>query len=98
MNQLIALVKECLSIIPTAIAKDNEISLLINSAINDMERLGINAKLKMDDDLIRYAIVMYVKGNFGNTDIKEKELCQKSYSFFVSSLASTEEYMRSENQ
>lgn len=87
MNQLIALVKECLSIIPTATAKDNEISLLINSAINDMERLGINAKLKMDDDLIRYAIVMYVKGNFGNTDIKEKELCQKSYSFFVSSLA-----------
>ena len=98
MNQLIALVKECLSIIPTATAKDNEISLLINSAINDMERLGINAKLKMDDDLIRYAIVMYVKGNFGNTDIKEKELCQKSYSFFVSLLASTEEYMRSENQ
>ena len=83
MNQLIALVKECLSIIPTATAKANEISLLINSSINDMERLGINAKLKMDDDLIRYAIVMYVKGNFGNTDIKEKELCQKSYSFFV---------------
>ena len=33
MNQLIALVKECLSIISTATAKDNEISLLINSEV-----------------------------------------------------------------
>ncbi len=96
MNNLLPLVKECLSIISTATAKDNEIDMLIESAINDMNRVGIDTQTNISNELVRCAIIMYVKAHFGNTDIKEKELCMKSYSFLVSSLASSEEYMESE--
>lgn len=94
MEEIKGLVKECLSIIPNATAKDNEINMLIQSAIKDMERVGINAQENLTNELVRCAIIMYVKSYFGNTNIKEKELCQKSYSFFISSLSSSEEYMK----
>ena len=96
MNELLSLAKEILSIIPTSTAKDSEINLLINSAKKDMERLNIDVTNNIQDDLIIGAIMMYVKANFGNTNVKEKELCQKSYSLFISNIASTHEYLKEE--
>ena len=94
MDNLLSLAKEVLSIIPTATAKDTEINMLINSAKKDMERLNIDVENHISDDLIISAIMMFVKAHFGNTNTKEKELCQKSYSLFLSNIASTQEYMK----
>lgn len=93
-NELLSLAKEVLSIVPTATAKDNEIKILIKSAIKDLNRLDIDTENKITDELVKYAIMMYVKAHFGNTNVKEKELCQKSYSLFLSNLASTTEYLK----
>ncbi len=94
MDNLLSIAKEVLSIIPTATGKDTEINMLINSAKKDMERLNIDVENHLSDDLIISAIMMYVKAYFGNTNTKEKELCQKSYSLFLSNIASTHEYMK----
>lgn len=94
MDNLLSVAKEVLSIIPTATAKDTEINMLINSAKKDMERLNIDVENNISDELIISAIMMFVKAHFGNTNTKEKELCQKSYSLFLSNIASTQEYMK----
>ena len=98
MNELLKTAKECLSIIQASTAKDNEINMLIRSAIKDMERLNIDVNNHLDDDLIISAIMMYVKAYFGNTNVKEKELCQKSYSLFLSSIANTNEYLKGQSE
>ena len=89
-KKLLTLVKQCLSIVETATLKDEEINMLINAAKSDLERLGI--KIDMDDKLIQTAIVMFVKANFGNTDIKEKELAQRTYSLLCNNLSLTTKY------
>ena len=94
MNKLLSIAKEVLSIIPSATVKDTEIKMLIKSAKKDMERLNIDVDKNISDDLIISAIMMYVKAHFGNTNTKEKELCQKSYSLFLSNIASTSEYLK----
>ena len=98
MNDLLKTAKECLSIIQTSTAKNNEINMLIRSAIKDMERLNIDVENHISDDLIISAIMMYVKAYFGNTNVKEKELCQKSYSLFLSSIANTNEYLKGQTK
>ncbi len=89
-KKLLTLVKQCLSIVETATLKDEEINMLINAAKSDLERLGI--KIDIDDNLIQTAIVMFVKANFGNTDIKEKELAQRTYSLLCNNLSLTIKY------
>lgn len=92
MEILLKLVKQCLSIVETATLKDEEIKMWIQSGIADLVRQGINASEKTEDSLIRSAIVMYVKANFGNVDIKEKELAQRTYSLLCNNLSLSEEY------
>lgn len=84
LSDIKALVKECLSIIPTATAKDGEMELWINTAISDMERIGIVVDLS--SSMQKAAIIQYVKGNFGMTDTNEKELCMNSYNLLITSL------------
>jgi hypothetical protein len=92
MEELIRLTKQSLSIISTASLKDDEIELLIKAGIADLKRLGINASDMTEDSLIQSAIIMFVKSNFGNTDIKEKELAQKTYSLLCNNLSLSSEY------
>ena len=92
MEELIRLTKQSLSIISSATLKDDEIELLIKAGIADLKRLGINASEIMEDSLIQSAIIMFVKSNFGNTDIKEKELAQKTYSLLCNNLSLSSEY------
>lgn len=97
MNDLLSLCKQCLSIVSSATLKDNEITMLINAAILDMSRQGISVDEDTDNDLKKAAIVMFVKGNFGSTDLKEKELAQKTYSLLCCNLGLSAEYRESEN-
>lgn len=88
-----SLVKQCLSIIPTATAKDNEIMMWISAAINDMVRQGIDVTTNITDGLVQGAIVMFVKGNFGFVEAKEKELAQKTYTQLCTNLSLSHKYL-----
>lgn len=96
MNELFKIVKQCLSIIETSNIKDDEIRMLIEAGIADLKRQGINAEEDTDDSLIKSAITMFVKANFGNVDIKEKELAQRTYSLLCNNLSLSSEYKTKE--
>lgn len=92
MKTLLKLVKQCLSIVETATLKDEEIKMWIQAGIADLIRQGIVASVGTTDSLIQSAIVMFVKANFGNVDIKEKELAQRTYSLLCANLSLSEDY------
>ena len=92
MEELLKLVKQCLSIVETATLKDEEIKMLIQAGIADLTRQGIVASETTTDSLVKSAIVMFVKANFGNVDIKEKELAQRTYSLLCANLGLSEDY------
>lgn len=94
METLLKLVKQCLSIVETSTLKDEEIKMWIQAGIVDLKRQGITASEDIEDSLIKSAIVMYVKANFGNVDIKEKELAQKTYSLICANLGLSQEYIK----
>lgn len=98
MGKLLALAKQSLSIVSTAILKDEEIKMWIQAGIADLQRQGINASEDTEDSLVQSAIVMFVKSNFGNVDIKEKELAQKTYSLLCNNLSLSEKYKIEENK
>ena len=93
MEELLKLVKQCLSIVETATLKDKEIEMLIQAGIADLKRQGIVASETIEDSLVQSAIVMFVKANFGNVDIKEKELAQRTYSLLCANLGLSQEYL-----
>lgn len=90
MDKLLKLAKQSLSIVETATAKDEEIKMWINAGIADLKRQDIDTK--KDDSLIDSAIVMFVKSNFGNVDIKEKELAQRTYNLLCANLGLSTDY------
>lgn len=92
MEGLLKTVKQCLSIVETATLKDEEIKLWIQAGIADLGRQGIAASVDTTDSLVQSAIVMFVKSNFGNVDIKEKELAQRTYSLLCNNLSLSSEY------
>lgn len=92
MEELLKTTKQCLSIIESATLKDKEIEILINAGIEDLKRQNINATTDTKDNLIKAAIIMFVKSNFGNVDIKEKELAQKTYSLLCNNLSLSFDY------
>lgn len=98
MENLLSLCKESLSIVSTVTLKDKEIKMWIQSGVADLVRQGIDASEDTGDSLIQSAIVMFVKGNFGNVDIKEKELAQKTYSRLCNNLSLSEKYKTKENE
>ena len=90
MEDIKKLAKQCMSIVETSTYKDSEIEMWINAGKNDLKRQGI--KDDTSDALIQSAIVMYVKANFGNVDIKEKELSQKAYNLLCINLGLSSDY------
>ena len=97
MEELLILAKQCLSIVSTAKLKDEEIKMLIQAGIADLKRQGIKASENTEDSLIKSAIMMFVKANFGNVDIKEKELAQRTYSLLCANLGLSEDYKESDS-
>lgn len=90
MNDLLTTTKQCLSIVSTSTLKDEEIKMWIKAGIADLTRQGIEADIS--NDLVKSAIVMFVKANFGFVDIKEKELAQRTYSLLCCNLGLSLEY------
>ncbi len=86
--------KQFLSIAESSKLKDKEITTLICAGIQDLERCGVNTSLQ--DSLIETAILMFVKSNFGNVNIKEKELARRSYDSLSITLASSSFYRKEE--
>lgn len=97
MEELLKTAKQCLSIVETATLKDNEIKMLINAGIADLKRQGIVADEATKNELVKSAIIMFVKANFGNVDIKEKELAQKTYSLLCNNLGLSSDYKESDS-
>ena len=90
MNELMNLTKQSLSIVSSATIKDEEIKMWIDAGKEDLKRQGIITKL--DNPLIKSAIIMFVKANFGNVDIKEKELSQKTYNLLCCNLGLSDDF------
>ena len=93
VSEFKSLVKQCLSIVSTATAKDDEIVMWINAGISDMVRQGIDVASNITDGLIQGAIVMFVKGNFGFVEAKEKELAQRTYNQICCNLSLSQKYL-----
>lgn len=93
MDNLLKLTKQCLSIVEAATLKDEEIKMLIKAGIADLQRQGIKVDENTTESLVQSAIVMFVKANFGNVDIKEKELAQRTYSLLCANLGLSEKYL-----
>ena len=91
VEELRKLVKQSLSIVSTATAKDDEIDMWIDAAITDMKRQAI-AVGDNSDPLVKSAIVMFVKANFGNVDISGKELYQHTYNLLCANLSLSSDY------
>lgn len=83
MQELMKLAKQSLSIIQTSTVKDDEIKMYIDAGINDLTRQGIEVINKLNNSLVQNAIIMYVKANFGNVDIKEKKGLKGRIIYFV---------------
>lgn len=79
LTDIMSLVKESLGIIATATVKDNEIELLIRTAMADMTRLGIDVDLTKP--MHKNAIRNYCKAEFGMTDPATKEQCKNHIIF-----------------
>lgn len=93
-QNLLITAKETLSIVSTSSAKDNEINMLIATAKEDMERQNIN--VDTTKNIIVTAIMMFVKGHFGNVELKEKELAQETYKLLCTNLSLSQEYLKGE--
>lgn len=89
-----SLAKECLSIVSTSTLKNNEIQMFIGAGILDMERQGIDVVNNIENFLVKGAIIMYVKSNFGMVDINEKKLAQDTYNLLCGNLSLSEEYKK----
>lgn len=74
MEELLKLVKQCLSIVETATLKDEEIKMWIQAGIVDLNRQGIVASVGTTDSLVQSAIVMFVKANFRKCRHKRKRI------------------------
>lgn len=90
MEELMMLAKQSLSIVDTSTIKDDEIEMWIRAGKEDLKRQDINSEL--DNPLIKSAIVMFVKANFGNVDVKEKELSQRTYNLLCNNLGLSSDY------
>ena len=97
MENLLTLAKQTLSIVSTATAKDEEIKALIQAGILDMQRRGIDVSATDTNQLKISTIMMFVKGHFGNVEIKEKELAQKTYELLCLNLSLSEDYRGNSN-
>ena len=93
-SNLMSLVKEALGIIETSTMKDKEIYMLIESAIIDLDRVGIDAQNHILDSLVKNAITLYVKAHFGDIDVEKKESNLKRYKSILRELQNSEEYQK----
>jgi len=82
----------------TSDAFDSEVRMLINAALYDMERAGVNpallevssGDLVADNDFVKQAVTAYCKANFGY-DVTEAQRFDDSYRRIVCDLLNSRE-------
>lgn len=92
IKNLLKLAKECLSIVESSTLKDKEITMLIESAISDLKRLEIDVEKKIEDNLVKNTIIIYVKAHFGDGDMDKRIEYLKRYKSNLRELQFSEEY------
>lgn len=90
------LAKECLGIIESSTMKDKEIYMLIESAIEDLERVDVDVQNNTDSNLIKDTVMIYVKAHFGDTDITKRKEYIGWYKSKLRELQFTEKYQKKE--
>lgn len=96
IQKLLKLAKECLSIVDSSTLKDKEITMLIQSAISDLERLKIDVEGHVEDNLVKNTIIIYVKAHFGDGDMDKRIEYLKRYKANLRELQFSEEYQMKE--
>ncbi len=94
VKKLLKLAKECLSIVEDSTLKDKELTMLIESSISDLKRLDIDVEKKIDDNLVKNTIIIYVKAHFGDGDITKQIEYLKRYKANLRELQFSEEYKK----
>lgn len=92
IKNLLKLAKDCLSIVESSTLKDKEITMLIESAISDLKRLEIDVEKKIEDNLVKNTIIIYVKAHFGDGDMDKRIEYLKRYKSNLRELQFSEEY------
>lgn len=92
------LAKECLGIVETSILKDKEIYMLIESAIEDLERVNVDVQNNTNSNLIKDTVMIYVKAHFGDTDITKRKEYLRWYKSKLRELQFTEKYQKKEDE
>ena len=95
-SELKHLIKQCLSVVETSTAKDDEIVMWINAAVEDLIRNQINVADNLSNGLIQGAIAMYVKSNFGNGEQEEKDRCERTYKQTLTNLSLSQKFLLEE--
>ena len=95
-NELLILAKQTLGIISTATQKDSEIQMILDAGIKDLQRAGV--AVDTENQLVRNALMTYVKANFGISNPTDKEKFMKAYRLFLSDLSLSEGYKQEEEQ
>lgn len=96
INQLLVDIKQCLRI--SSASYDTEILDLIEAAKADMKLSGVLAeKINESDSLIKRAITIYVKANFGFENPDYEKLIQ-AYNSLKNHLTLSQEYTVESNE
>lgn len=96
MDDLLIAAKQFLSIVETSTLKDAEINSLIEAGKLELERVNIDVSGRYDS-LIETTILMFVKANFGNVNLKEKEYARRSFESLIESLSLSSKYLKAES-
>lgn len=96
MDDLLIVAKQFLSIVETSTLKDAEINSLIEAGKLELERVNIDVSGRYDS-LIETTILMFVKANFGNVNLKEKEYARRSFESLIESLSLSSKYLKAES-
>lgn len=97
-RDLLKLAKECLSIVDSSTMKDKEITMLIESAIKDLERVKVDVIGNIEDNLVKNTIIIYVKAHFGDGDINKRTEYLKRYKANLRELQFSEEYQQKDEE
>ncbi len=90
------LAKEALGIVKDATAVDKTLSTLIGSALEDLARVDIDVIGHLNDDLLKTTVMLYVKGQYGDTDINKRNEYMKRYISNLRSMQRSQEYLKKE--
>lgn len=92
------LAKECVGIVETSTFKDKELYMLIESAIEDLERVDVDVQNNTDSNLIKDTVMLYVKAHFGDTDINKRKEYLKWYKTKMRELMNSQKYLKKEDE